>query len=404
VYRERIVDARIEQLLARLPVVAIDGAPGVGKTATAIRHSAATISPDLIGTVALRARPALVDDWDRSADAWDRIDGALRAGAPAGSFVVTGRAAPVGAGVACIRMRPRSLAERRPGRQTVAVADLLSGSRPEIGGDTDVALAGYVHEIVSSGLPGVRPDPGRPRSVRLDDYLDRLVRQDVGDAGLAVRRRSTLRRWLTAYAAATGTTMSQNAVLRAAAPEGTPPPAKTTALAYRSVLDRLGVLDPVPAWQPPADLGLGKIGRGPKHHLVDPALAARLLGLDAAALLHAGPATTRGDGLLEALFESLVTLSVRTYADAAQAATRHYRTRDGRHRADLLLVRPDGRAVAAEITAAAEPPPASVDHLGWLRDRVGGDRLLDAVVITTGARAYRRADGIAVVPAVLLGP
>jgi hypothetical protein len=46
---------------------------------------------------------------------------------------------------------------------------------------------------------------------------------------------------------------------------------------------------------------------------------------------------------------------------------------------------------------------ADVRHLLWLRDRVGDD-LLDAVVITTGDEAYRRPDGVAVVPAALLGP
>jgi uncharacterized protein len=45
----------------------------------------------------------------------------------------------------------------------------------------------------------------------------------------------------------------------------------------------------------------------------------------------------------------------------------------------------------------------AVRHLGWLRDRLG-DRLADAVVVTTGSHAYRRPDGIAVVPLVLLGP
>ena len=44
-----------------------------------------------------------------------------------------------------------------------------------------------------------------------------------------------------------------------------------------------------------------------------------------------------------------------------------------------------------------------VRHLRWLQDRVG-DRLLDAAVVTSGPDAYRRQDGIAVVPAALLGP
>ncbi len=42
-------------------------------------------------------------------------------------------------------------------------------------------------------------------------------------------------------------------------------------------------------------------------------------------------------------------------------------------------------------------------HLKWLATRIGDD-LLDAVVVTTSSEAYRRTDGIAVVPASLLGP
>jgi hypothetical protein len=38
-----------------------------------------------------------------------------------------------------------------------------------------------------------------------------------------------------------------------------------------------------------------------------------------------------------------------------------------------------------------------------LRDRLG-DELLDAAVLYTGKTAYRRTDGIAVIPAALLGP
>jgi uncharacterized protein len=42
-------------------------------------------------------------------------------------------------------------------------------------------------------------------------------------------------------------------------------------------------------------------------------------------------------------------------------------------------------------------------HLAWLAENLGED-LIDAVVITAGPEAYRRRDGVAVVPAGLLGP
>lgn len=95
--------------------------------------------------------------------------------------------------------------------------------------------------------------------------------------------------------------------------------------------------------------------------------------------------------------------SVKVYAQAAEASVSHLRTRDGRHEVDLIVERPDGRVVALEVKLAGAPDAADVRHLVWLREQLG-DELLDAAVVTAGARAWRRPDGIAVIPAALLGP
>ncbi|MGO1590556.1 MAG: hypothetical protein ACTHW1_06555 [Ancrocorticia sp.] len=44
-----------------------------------------------------------------------------------------------------------------------------------------------------------------------------------------------------------------------------------------------------------------------------------------------------------------------------------------------------------------------VRHLNWLRDHLG-EQIIDRVIVTTGRTAYRRKDGVAVVPFALLGP
>jgi predicted AAA+ superfamily ATPase len=98
----------------------------------------------------------------------------------------------------------------------------------------------------------------------------------------------------------------------------------------------------------------------------------------------------------------LVTLSVQVYAAAAGAHVSHLRTQRGEHEVDLVVTRDDGRMVALEVTLAPLPTDDDVRHLKWLKAQVGDD-LLDAAVITTGLAAYRRPDGIAVIPATLLG-
>ncbi len=171
----------------------------------------------------------------------------------------------------------------------------------------------------------------------------------------------------------------------------------------------------MPGWLPSRN-HLARLSQAPRHHLADPALAARLLGADEGALLTgvtsplflvggaAGhPTATPRDGtLFGQLFESLVTLSVRVYAQAAEAHVRHLRVQDGRHEVDIIVERADHRVLGIEVKLSASVEDRDVRHVHWLKAQLGDD-VLDMVVITTGEQAYRRADGVAVVPATLLG-
>lgn len=66
-----------------------------------------------------------------------------------------------------------------------------------------------------------------------------------------------------------------------------------------------------------------------------------------------------------------------------------------------MLIRDDGRALATEIKLSTTITDQDTKHLHWLADRLG-NRLLDAIVINTGPHAYRRRDGIGVIPLGLL--
>jgi predicted AAA+ superfamily ATPase len=208
-----------------------------------------------------------------------------------------------------------------------------------------------------------------------------------------------------AYAAATATTATWEKLRDAATSGEAEKPARTTTGPYRDVLERLYLLDPVPGWKPTRN-HIVRLTEPPKHHLADPALAVTLLGLNADRLLagdEPGPAVPRDGTFLGALFESLVTQSVRVYAQAAEATVGHLRKYNGEHELDLIIERADGRSVAIEVKLRPVPRDEDLKHLHWLRGQIGDD-LLDAVVVTTGSDAYRRPDGVAVVPAALLGP
>ena len=420
-YLPRVVDAELEELASALPAIAIVGAKGVGKTATASRRAASVHAlDDPAQRSVARADPArlldssppvLIDEWQHVPECWDLVRRAVDAGADPGSYLLTGSASPAeaethsGAGrIVSIRMRPLALSERGLGTPSVSLSALLAGERSPIEGRTDLRVDDYVREILRSGFPGMRHLSGRPLRAQLDGYLDRIVDRDFRELGHPIRNPAALRRWMTAYAAASSTTASLETIRDAATGGESEKPAKTTTRPYRDVLERLWVLDPVPAWAPTRNR-IRRLSSPPKHQLADPALAARLLGLDADALLsgrETGPPIPRDGTLLGALFESLCTLSLRVYARASEARVSHLRTSGGEHEVDLIVERGDGRVLAVESKLARDVDTDDVRHLNWLSDQLG-DSLLDAVILTTGGEAYRRPDGVAVIPAVLLG-
>ena len=102
------------------------------------------------------------------------------------------------------------------------------------------------------------------------------------------------------------------------------------------------------------------------------------------------------------LFESLATLSVKVAAQGARARVGHLRTRNGDHEVDLIVEGREGQIVGIEVKLSASVDSSDVKHLLWLKEQLKDD-VADLVIVTTGKYAYRRQDGVAVVPLALLG-
>lgn len=417
-YSARVIDTELDELMAGLAAIALEGPKAVGKTATALRRASTVHELDEEQQRAVAAAdldrvidgepPVLIDEWQRLPAIWDKIRRAVDRDATPGRFLLTGSASPEGGShsgagrIVDLRMRPMSLAERLPGVASVSLARLLDGTQGDIKGRIELALSDYVEEILRSGFPGIRRLPERARDAQLATYVARVVDRDFPELR-PVRNPARLRAWMAAYASATATTTSFEKLRQAATAGEKTPPAKTTVIPYIDVLKRLFILDPLPGWRPRTHLR--ELGEAPKHHLADPALAATLVNVTRDALLagEAPGAIKPKDGTyLGALFESLVTLSVRVYAQAAQAGVHHFRTHRGEHEVDLVVEGRNNKVLAIEVKLAATPPSDAVEHLDWFAKRFGVD-VADRIIVTTGHDAYRRPDGIAVIPAALLG-
>lgn len=421
-YRRRVIDDVLDASLPELAAVALEGAKGVGKTATASRRATTILSlndPRQRASVAANFdlvceldAPVFIDEWQLEPQVWDRVRQAVdEQPAAGGRFLLAGSAGVApgarihsGAGrIVSLTLRPMALSERGVGKPSVSMAALHAGNAM-IRGTTRLAVRDYVEEILRSGFPGIRDLGAANRDRQLDGYLNRIVERDMPDNGITVRRPAALRAWLRAYAAATATTADYTKILDAATPGEPDKPARNTVAGYREHLTRLYLLDPVEAWTP-SFAPLKRLTYTPKHHLVDPALAARLVGVGARGLLVGqGDRVSASTGTwLGALFESLAVQSVRVYADAISARIGHLRTKNGDHEVDIIVETSDTRCTAFEVKLSDTIGDSDVRHLHWLRQQLG-ERLIESVVLYPGPRAYRRKDGVAVIPLALLGP
>lgn len=417
-----MIDADLADLVQGVPAVAIVGAKAIGKTESARRLAGSVLDladPDRRAIVqASRASalesdetPILIDEWQYDPPIWDSMRRAVDADPSPGRFILTGSANPSGTAVHSgagrvvrVRMRPMSVAERGIAEPSVSLGDLWRGGGAVVAGQTEVRIADYAREIVDSGFPGIRFGPEQMRTRLVRSYVESVLEHEVPQLGFVPRRAESLAQWLRAYAAASSTTASYTAIADAVPDDQRA--SRATINAYRDVLSQLWLLDAVPSF-PLSRNRLTELGKMPKHQLVDPALVAAILPAGVETLLDGTAGrefTSLRDGpLLGLLFESLVTQSVRVYAQALGLEVSHIRTARGDHEIDLVVHDATGRAVAIEVKLSATPGAPDLRHLDWLADRLGDD-LVDRVVITTGPQAYRTSGGVAVVPLALLGP
>lgn len=411
-YRPRLLDRVLGDYLRYRPAPCLEGIRGVGKTSTALQWATTIYRLDRhADLLALQANPeavvdqpgpVLIDEWQRFPQVWDVVRRAVDSKS-VGPFILTGSSAPkagitthTGAGrITSLHMRPMTLVERGCAPGGFSLEDLFDPTFDPAGQTSAMVAADYAEQIIRSGLPGLTDLPLHLISAELDSYLYRSVDVEM-EGELPPRSIQTLRNWLRAYGAVSSTDTKYNEILDMATAGDSDKPAARTASQYRDRLASLWLLDPLDAWTFPGN-DTTRLKRTPIHHLADPALAARLLDLTLDDLLL--PASGQ---VLGRLFESLATLCVRAEAAARFWSVGHIRTRDGRHEVDLVVQRSAHNIIGIEVKLAQQVTDNDVQHLRWLREKLG-QSCQGLYVIYTGQVAYRRNDGVVVLPLSLLG-
>ena len=414
-YLPRIVDEELTERLAATGAVVLEGPKACGKTVTGRHHAASEVLLDVDrnarrlvgiapGRVLQGVTPRLIDEWQTEPDIWNHVRRAVDDRRVPGQFILTGSAVPAdditrhtGAGrLTRLRMRPMSLFESGHSSGRMSLRKLLRATRQE-SDPSPLAVRELAELACRGGWPG-HVDDSLARALGANrDYLNEIRRVDI--SRVSGRRRDPVKvgRLLRSLARNVATPASLSTLVADVRGSGTT--MKTdTASGYLEALERLMIVEDLPAWAPHLR-SRTTLRTKPVRHLADPSLAA--------AALRATPKRLLDDleyfGLL---FESMVIRDLRVYAQASDAEVFHYREKGGLE-VDAVVEDYDGRWAAFEVKLGERWVDDGADNLRRLAQRMErgerGKPSALAVVLPSGYGYVEHGD-VGVVPIGALGP
>ena len=414
-YRPRIVDSLLQRKLQTIGAVLIEGPKLCGKSTTATMQAKsvlfmepgrtleiAELNPKLLleGEV-----PRLIDEWQLAPKLWDVIRREIdrREGLP-GQFILTGSAVPpdksgimhTGTGrFGWLKMRPMTLFESKESNGSVSLGALFEGEL-NIASTCSLSLEDVAFAACRGGWPTALRQTGELALAHAFDYFDAIVREDISRVDGTRRNQETTRKLLRSYARAQGSQIS----LREIAKDVGQQISEKTIGSYLSALRQIFVVEDIPAWNPNLRSKTA-IRTSDTRYFVDPSIATAALGIGPRELLL-NPET------FGFIFETLCMRDLRVYAEALDGSISHFRDKNGLE-CDAVLHRRDGRYGLIEIKLGSEKGiEDGIKTLTALSKKINTDTMLAPsflmILTASGDFAYRRNDGILVVPIGCLKP
>lgn len=424
-YKHRIADALLDRKLKGNGAVVVEGPKWCGKTTTAEQLAGSVIymdDPDKITehiTMAnIRPRdlllgdnPRLLDEWQIAPQLWDTIRFEVDHRKGQGHFILTGSSVPIqedededipenqkirhsGTGrFGWLRMRPMALYESGESNGTISLKELFTA--PEmIYAKSTLTREDIAYLICRGGWPEALE---MDKEIALDkafDYVDAIAERDMSRVDKTNRSPERVRRLMRSYARnqasqATFETMAED--MRANEPKALD---TDTIASYITALRKLFVVEESEAWNPNLRSKTA-IRTSNTRYFTDPSIASATLGL--------GPNDLLNDfNTFGLLFETLAIRDLRTYADALMGKVAHYRDVTNLE-CDAVVHLRDGNYGLVEIKIGGDNLiNEGAESLKKLQSKIDTTKMKKPsflmVLIGIGEIAYRRDDGVYVVP------
>ena len=411
-YLSRLCDQELQMALQSSGAVLIEGAKWCGKTRTASNAAKSILymqDPDNTSSYQAMAdtkpslllkgeTPRLIDEWQMAPVLWDAVRFEVDKRGDTGQFILTGSAVPVdnvtahsGTGrFSRMLMRPMSLFESHESNGTVSLGDLFGGDQA-IEAMSELSIEKIAFALCRGGWPAsVRKNEAS--ALRMSrDYVEAVINHDVSRVDEVEKNPERVRLLLRSLARNVATMASIQTIKNDIEATDISISDKTIS-SYLNALRRIFVVEDLPAWLP-SMRSKTAIRTSSKRHFVDPSIATAVL-------------RTNPDGLLNDfktlgfLFEALCTRDIRIYAQMIDGDVFHYRDKTGLE-SDLIVRLRDGRWAAIEVKLGNKQIEEATQNLLVLKAKIDEDKMGQAsflMVLTGGQYAYRRNDGVLVVP------
>lgn len=417
-YKPRVCDSLLQKKLRTSGAVLITGPKWCGKTWTALNVANSVIymqdtdkrasylklaqtTPSLL----LRGeKPRLIDEWQIATVLWDAVRFAVDKDPQKGQFILTGsvivdddekepdeRMEHTGTGrISRLKMRPMSLFESGESNGTVSLKGLFEGNT-EVESVSTLTIEDIAYAICRGGWPAAMDLDKEDALEVAYDYYDAITERDASAVDKSQKDPDRMRSIMRSLARNISTMTTDKTIMGDVQANDVSLTDKTLEV-YLRALRKLFVIEDIKAWQPSLRSKTG-IRTSDKRQFVDPSIAVAALGINPDAIIE-------DFNYFGFLFESLCARDLRVYSEGLRGTVRHYHDNSNLE-ADLIISLNNGKWAAVEVKLGSKEIEEGAEHLKKLAANINTDKFPAPsflMILTGGEFAYRRNDGVFVVP------
>ena len=415
-YRARIVDDMLKDKLESKGAVVIEGPKWCGKTTTAMQVAGSILRMDepskreaniqmaeidpgrlLKGNV-----PRLIDEWQIAPKLWDAARYEVDTRGEEGQFILTGSAVPIesreithsGTGrFTWLMMRPMSLFESGDSTGEVSLNQLFENPNV-IDGMNNLSIEKLAFLICRGGWPHAVGMKEKPALLQAADYYEAVIKSDINRADGVSKNPERVKRLMRSFARNQGTQISNTMLRDDIISNDMESLNEDTIASYINALKNIFVVEDMLAWNPNLR-SKTSIRTSDTRYYVDPSIAVAALGI--------GPKDLTNDlNTMGLLFETLCVRDLRVYAESIGGNVLHYRDKSGLE-CDTVIHLKNGRYGLVEIKLGGQTfIEDAAENLKSLSNKIDTSKMpapsFLMIVIGIGEFAYKREDGIFIVP------